>query len=69
VGASNCAEKVKANHQVLTNLVKTDHADVAGSLLARRVDAVIKHSKPVQDQELFVWPWMAIVANVPAERT
>jgi AICAR transformylase/IMP cyclohydrolase PurH len=67
VGASNCAEKVKANHQVLTNLVKTDHADVAGSLLARRADA--EHSKRVQDQELFVWPWMAIVANVPAERT
>ena len=39
VGASNHASKVKANHQVLDNLLKTDHADAAGSLPQRQAEA------------------------------
>ena len=67
MGASN--RSTKANHQALANLFKTDHADVAGSLLARQADALIEPPKFVQDQELFVWRWMGILANVPAEQT
>ena len=69
VGASNRAAKVKANHQALASLLKNDHADAAGSLPARQAEALINPPKPVQDQELFVWPWMGILANVPAEQT
>jgi hypothetical protein len=32
VGASNRAANVKANYQAVANLLKTDHADAAGSL-------------------------------------
>lgn len=56
VGASNCAAKVKTNHQALANLLNTYHADAPGSLPAREANALIKPPKPVQDQELFVWP-------------
>ncbi|KAM0864825.1 hypothetical protein ACQ4PT_043654 [Festuca glaucescens] len=69
VGASNRTAKVKANHQALANLLKTDHADVAGSLPPRQAKALFNPPKPVQDQELFVYPWMGILANVPAEQT
>uniref|UniRef100_A0ACD5Y2Z8 Uncharacterized protein n=2 Tax=Avena sativa TaxID=4498 RepID=A0ACD5Y2Z8_AVESA len=69
VGASNRAAKVKANHQALANFLKTDHADAAGSLPARQAEALFNPPKPVQDRELFVWPWMGILANVPAEQT
>ena len=69
VGASNRAAKVKANHHALANLLKTDHADAAGSLPVRQAEALFNPPKPVQEQELFVWPWMAILANVPAEQT
>ncbi|XP_051180171.1 factor of DNA methylation 1 [Lolium perenne] len=69
VGASNRAAKVKANHQALANLLKTDHADAAGSLPSRQAEALFNPPKPVQDQELFVYPWMGILANVPAEQT
>ncbi|XP_047091455.1 factor of DNA methylation 1-like [Lolium rigidum] len=69
VGASNRAAKVKANHQALANLLKTDHADAAGSLPWRQAEALFNPPKPVQDQELFVYPWMGILANVPAEQT
>jgi hypothetical protein len=53
VGASNRAANVKANHQALANLIKTDHADVAGSFLVRQAEALFNPPKPVQDQELF----------------
>uniref|UniRef100_A0A453RXW0 Factor of DNA methylation 1-5/IDN2 domain-containing protein n=1 Tax=Aegilops tauschii subsp. strangulata TaxID=200361 RepID=A0A453RXW0_AEGTS len=69
VGASNRAAKVKANHQALASHLKTDHADAAGSLPPRQAVALINPPKPVQDQELFVWPWMGILANVPVEQT
>ncbi|XP_051189999.1 factor of DNA methylation 1 [Lolium perenne] len=69
VGASNRAAKVKANHQALAKLLKTDHADAAGSLPARQAEALFNPPKPVQDQELYVYPWMGILANVPAEQT
>jgi hypothetical protein len=69
VGASNRAAKVKANHQALAKLLKTDHADAAGSLPSRQAEALFNPPKPVQDQELFVYPWMGILANVPAEQT
>lgn len=69
VGASNRAAKVKANHLALANLLKNDYSDAAGSLPSRQADALINPPKPVQDQELFVWPWMGILANVPAEQT
>ena len=62
-----CASKVKANHQALANLLKTDHAGAAGSWWVRQATALINPPKPVQEHELFVWPWMGIFANVPAE--
>ena len=59
----------KANHQALANLLKTDRADAVSSLSSRQADALINPSKHVQDHELFVWPWVGILANVPAEQT
>jgi hypothetical protein len=53
----------------LANLLQTDHADVAGSLIVRQAEALFDPPKPVQDQELFVYPWMGILANVPVEQT
>ncbi|CAM0911248.1 unnamed protein product [Alopecurus aequalis] len=69
VGASNRAAKVKAKHQALASLLKTDHADAAGLLPVRQAEALINPPKPVQDQELYVWPWMGILANVPQDQT
>lgn len=69
MGASNRAAKVKANHQALANLLKIDYADAAGSLPSQQVVAPSNPPRPMQDQELFVWPWMGILANVPAEQT
>jgi hypothetical protein len=69
VGASNRPAKVKANHQALATLLKTDHADAAGSLPVRQAEALFNPPKPVQNQELYVYPWMGILANVPADQT
>ncbi|XBI41302.1 hypothetical protein VPH35_125775 [Triticum aestivum] len=69
VGASNHAAEVKANHLALANHLKTDHADAAGSLPPRQAEALMNPPRPLQDQELFVWPWMGILANVPVEET
>ncbi|CAO2199881.1 unnamed protein product [Urochloa humidicola] len=69
VGASNRAAKVKANHQALAKLLKEDHADAAATLPPRQAVALSNPPKPVKDQEVFVWPWMGILANVPAEQT
>ncbi|KAL6857034.1 hypothetical protein ACP4OV_018416 [Aristida adscensionis] len=67
VGASNRAAKVKANHQALAKLLKEDHADAAATLPPRQAVALSNPPRPVQDQEMFVWPWMGILTNVPAE--
>ncbi|CAD6341584.1 unnamed protein product [Miscanthus lutarioriparius] len=40
VGASNCAAKVKANHQALAKLLKEDHADAAATLPPRQAIAL-----------------------------
>ncbi|CAO2210121.1 unnamed protein product [Urochloa humidicola] len=69
VGASNRAAKVKANHQALAKLLKEDHADAAATLPPRQAVALSNPPKPVKDQEVFVWPWMGILTNVPAEQT
>lgn len=69
VGASNRAAKVKANHQALAKLLKEDYADAAGTLPPRQAAALNNPPKPVKDQEIFVWPWMGIITNVPAEQT
>nr|CAB3480018.1 unnamed protein product [Digitaria exilis] len=69
VGASNRAAKVKANHQALAKLLKEDHADAAATLPPRQAITLNNPPKPVKDQEVFVWPWMGILANVPAEQT
>jgi len=69
VGASNRAAKVKANHQALAKLLKEDHADAAATLPPRQAIALSNPPKPVQDLEVFVWPWMGILTNVPAEQT
>ncbi|KAK3121043.1 hypothetical protein QOZ80_8BG0645200 [Eleusine coracana subsp. coracana] len=69
VGASNRAPKVKANHQALAKLLKEDHADAAGNLPPRQAAALNNPPKPVKDQEVFVFPWMGIITNVPAEQT
>ncbi|WVZ95030.1 hypothetical protein U9M48_040840 [Paspalum notatum var. saurae] len=69
VGASNRAAKVKANHQGLAKLLKEDHADAAATLPPRQAIALSNPPKPVKDKEVFVWPWMGILANVPAEKT
>ncbi|PUZ50145.1 hypothetical protein GQ55_6G036500 [Panicum hallii var. hallii] len=69
VGASNRAAKVKANHQALAKLLKEDHADAAGTLPSRQALALSNPPKPVKDQEVFVWPWMGILTNVPVEQT
>ncbi|KAK3122744.1 hypothetical protein QOZ80_8AG0617580 [Eleusine coracana subsp. coracana] len=69
VGASNRAAKVKANHQALAKLLKEDHADAAGNLPRRQAAALNNPPKPVKDQEVFVFPWMGIITNVPAEQT
>lgn len=68
VGASNRAAKVKANHQALAKLLKEDHADAAGTLPPQQAAALSNPRKPVQDQDMFVWPWMGILTNVPAEQ-
>ncbi|XP_062192613.1 factor of DNA methylation 1-like isoform X2 [Phragmites australis] len=68
VGASNRAAKVKANHQALAKLLKEDHADAAGTLPPQQAVALSNPRKPVQDQDMFVWPWMGILTNVPAEQ-
>uniref|UniRef100_A0A0D9YQM7 Factor of DNA methylation 1-5/IDN2 domain-containing protein n=1 Tax=Oryza glumipatula TaxID=40148 RepID=A0A0D9YQM7_9ORYZ len=69
VGASNRAPKVKANHMALANLLKNDYADAAGSLPSRQAVGPSFPPRPLQDQEVYVWPWMGILANVPAEKT
>jgi hypothetical protein len=69
VGASNRAAKVKANHQALAKLLKEDHADAAATLPPRQAIALSNPPKPVKDEEVFVWPWMGILTNVPAEQT
>ncbi|CAL5008428.1 unnamed protein product [Urochloa decumbens] len=69
VGASNRAAKVKANHQALAKLLKEDHADAAATLPPRQAVALSNPQKPVKDREVFVWPWMGILTNVPAEQT
>ncbi|KAJ1267306.1 hypothetical protein BS78_07G046200 [Paspalum vaginatum] len=69
VGASNRAAKVKANHQALAKLLKEDHADAAATLPPRQAIALSDPPKPVKDKEVFVWPWMGILANVPDEQT
>ena len=69
VGASNRAAKVKANHQALAKLLKEDHADAAATLPPRQALALSNPPKPVKDQEVFVWPWMGILTNVPVEQT
>lgn len=69
VGASNRAAKVKANHQALAKLLKEDHADAAATLPPRQAIALNNPPKPVKDKEVFVWPWMGILANVPSEQT
>ncbi|XP_066353321.1 factor of DNA methylation 5-like [Miscanthus floridulus] len=69
VGASNRAAKVKANHQALAKLLKEDHADAAATLPPCQAIALSNPPKPVQDLEVFVWPWMGILTNVLAEQT
>jgi len=69
VGASNRAAKVKANHQALAKLLKEDHADASATLPPRQALALSNPPKPVKDQEVFVWPWMGILTNVPVEQT
>ncbi|KAF0901261.1 hypothetical protein E2562_038834 [Oryza meyeriana var. granulata] len=69
VGTSNRAPKVKANHMALANLLKNNYANAAGSLPSRQVVAPSNPPRPLQDQEVYVWPWMGILANVPAEQT
>ncbi|XBI13184.1 hypothetical protein VPH35_139947 [Triticum aestivum] len=69
VGASNHAAEVKTNHLALANHLKTDYANAAGSLPPRQDEALMNPPRPVQDQELFVWPWMRILANVAVEET
>ncbi|KAG8086794.1 hypothetical protein GUJ93_ZPchr0010g7918 [Zizania palustris] len=68
LGASNRAPKVKANHLALSNLLKNDYAKAAEPLLSQQVVAPSNPPRPLQEQELFVWPWMGILANVPAEQ-
>ncbi|XP_066358141.1 protein INVOLVED IN DE NOVO 2-like [Miscanthus floridulus] len=58
VGASIRAAKVKANHQALEKLLKEDHADAAATLPPRQAIALSNPPKPVQDLEVFVWPWI-----------
>uniref|UniRef100_A0A0D9X4I4 Factor of DNA methylation 1-5/IDN2 domain-containing protein n=1 Tax=Leersia perrieri TaxID=77586 RepID=A0A0D9X4I4_9ORYZ len=69
VGASNRAPKVKANHMALAKLLKNDYANAAESLPSRQVAAPSNPPQPLQGQEVYVWPWMGILANVPAEKT
>ncbi|RCV30005.1 hypothetical protein SETIT_6G059700v2 [Setaria italica] len=69
VGASNRAAKVKANHQALAKLLKEDHADAAATLPPLQAIALSNPPKSVKDEEVFVWPWMGILTNVPAEQT
>ncbi|XP_006659121.1 factor of DNA methylation 1-like [Oryza brachyantha] len=69
VGASNRAPKVRANHMALANLLKNDYTDAAGSLPSQQVVAPSNPPRPLPDQEVYVWPWMGILANVPAEQT
>nr|XP_010910789.3 factor of DNA methylation 1 [Elaeis guineensis] len=67
VGASNSRRaKEKATHRAFARFLKTDLADAAGCSQFAPVEQEQQAPKP-SDDELFVWPWMGVLINVPAE--
>lgn len=62
--SSNRGAKVKAKHRALANFLKNDVAESSPSSQLMIVDP--EPSKP-KEEDLFVFPWMGVVVNVPTE--
>ncbi|MQM06123.1 hypothetical protein Taro_038945 [Colocasia esculenta] len=66
IGASNRGGKVKANHRALARYLSSDLENEEGPSMQHMVIEQEPTPKPKQD-DLFVWPWMGILASVPTE--
>lgn len=65
ISASNRKAKVKANHEALVKYLKNDLADASNSSTQLNI---VKQDPPKAEQtDLFVWPWMGIIVNMPTE--
>ncbi|XP_015691151.1 factor of DNA methylation 4-like [Oryza brachyantha] len=61
--ASKRKAKVKATHLALARYLKVDVA----SLLESPLQLATVENKPTENDEKYVWPWMGILVNLPAE--
>ncbi|KAJ0962431.1 hypothetical protein J5N97_030259 [Dioscorea zingiberensis] len=66
VGSSNRSGKVKANHRALANFMENDISVTVPSIpqLADEDKRPLPTPKPAKK---FVWPWTAILVNIPTE--
>ncbi|PKA56393.1 hypothetical protein AXF42_Ash014896 [Apostasia shenzhenica] len=65
ISSSNRKAKVKANHLALTKFLKNEIVGATSSSMA----LVVAKTEPssIEQEELFVWPWMGILVNLPIE--
>ncbi|RWR76721.1 factor of DNA methylation 5-like protein [Cinnamomum micranthum f. kanehirae] len=67
IGASHRKGREKANHLALAKYLKTDLVSASPGSLEPTVKPEVR-AKPVRDaDDLFVWPWMGVLMNLPTE--
>lgn len=65
ISTSNRKAKVKAKHEALVKYLKDDLADASNS--SPQLTIVKQDSPKAEQADLFVWPWMGIIVNIPTE--